>query len=259
MKYFLVFLSLLIVSCNNNDFDLKIVNQFGGFGRTNDYTHLGDFNFQIPNNLKISVNDFAGAIKTPLYIGGESFIIATGHGRIIKIDNDKINWIYEIKNKSNAVSGLATDKNGNIIFAADDNSVYSISNTGKLNWTFQVSEEGDSNSIFTFSEPLTTEKSILIATSKGFIFSLDLDGKLNWKFTSELAVSGVFSTDNKDKIFVGLSSNIFGSTDSVYVLDYKGNKISAVGYQNFRILSPVVYSEGCIYFCGAVEKNAGRM
>jgi len=249
LNYFLLIsFILLFAACSKYEYDLNEYNQYYNYSRTNDYSKLGNLNFSIITKNKISVNDFSGIIKPPLYFEDENFILSTGNSKIIFLAKDSILWSYNL-DSINSLSNLVATKNKRIFFVGTDGYLYVLDKFGKLiNKTFI---NLDSSKYLLVSEPLAFENQIYIGTDDGYLFKIDINGNIINQKKFNLSINSVFSCDGKNKLFVGLTNNEYNKTDTLLILDFQLNIIKKIALEGLRIIAPIVFKNNNIYLAGS--------
>lgn len=255
LNYFLLLSFLLLfVACSKYEYDLNEYNQYYNYTRTNDYSKLGNLNFSIISKNKISVNDFSGIIKAPLYFGDDNFILATGNSKIIYLNKDSILWSFDLES-INSLSNIVATKNKRIFFVGTDGYLYVLDKSGKLiNKTFI---NLDSNKYLLVSEPLAFENQIYIGTDDGYMFKIDTNGNIINQKKFDLSINSVFSSDGKNKLFVGLTNNEYNKTDTLLVLDLELNILKKIPLEGQRIIAPIVFKNDNIYLAGSKRTLEG--
>ncbi len=256
MRLLLILLfTVTFLGCSKVNKEYTEYNQFGGYTRDNNYSYLGNFNFSVNTKTKISINDFSGVINLPLFTDVDEFVAATSNGKINKIKGEKIVWSYECENKSNSITGIVADIKKNYFFVTLEGFLYSISNSGKLNWRFNLNI--DNSNLFISGEPLIVKNNIFIGTNSGYLFKFNTDGKLLFKNKYNASINSIFSSNGKDKIYLGLSTQLFDSTDKLLIINFSGKEIKSRSLNNFRILSPIIYNQDKIFVSGSFKTPSG--
>ncbi len=254
MKHYIyIFLVVILVSCTRSNFDFNEYNQYGDIHRVNDYSILGDLNNTIINTTKISINDFSGCYKTPLYLGDNTYAIATTNGAVNLIKNDSINWTYNIEDKLNLLTNIVADYFQNLYFVDYNGNLISIDKNGKKR--FKISINQGNSRYFSVSEPLIIGNQLIIGTNEGNLYKYDTNGILKWTKKYPLTINSVFAADNNDNIYIGLTNNLFNMTDTLLVLNKNGKELSKQSLDNIRILSPIITNDGKIYLAGGIRTN----
>ncbi|HRP01046.1 MAG TPA: hypothetical protein PLE30_00190 [Candidatus Kapabacteria bacterium] len=248
MKYtLLIILILSLFSCSNKR-EFAQYNHYGGFDRNNDFSIIGDFNFTIVNTTKISLNNFSGCYQTPLYLGDDDYIVPTIDAKINLVRLDTIIWSYKVDNNLNLLADIVADSSKNLYFVNLDGNFISVNINGKER--FNVNINPLKLQLFTITEPLIINNKIIIGTNNGDLLCYDTNGKLIWSNKFSLPLSKVFSADKGDNIYIGLSNNQFGTSDTLIKIGKLGKEIIRKPTENLRIISPIINRDGKIYFAG---------
>jgi len=250
-----LFVAILFISCGRNKREFKEFNQYGDIDRSNDYSLIGDFNFTIINSTKVSINDFSGCYRTPLYLNDEDFVVATENGKVNLIRVDSVIWSYQVKDKLNLLSGLVADISKNLYFINLNGELISIDKNGKERFTKNLNQSN--NQFFTVSEPLIIKDKLIVGTNDGNLFSFDTSGKVIWSNKFAIGINSIFSADKDENLYVGLTNDTFETSDTILSIDKKGKIIKRKALDNFRILSPIINKDKKIYVAGGKRSVYG--
>lgn len=256
MKYiYFLFFAILFISCSGNKREFKEFNQYGNIDRSNDYSLIGDFNFTIVNPTKISLNDFSGCYRAPLYLEEEKFIVATDDAKVSLISVDSVIWSYRVKDSVNLLSSVVADISRNLYFINLNGELISLDKNGKERFTKKLNIS--SNQFFTVSEPLIIKDKLIIGTNNGDLFKFDTSGNEIWNKKFSLGISSVFSADEDEILYIGLTNDLFETSDTLITVDKNGKEIKRKALDNFRILSPIINKDKKIYVAGGKRSIYG--
>ena len=116
--------------------------------------------------------------------------IANENGQLIKVNDDGINgnvvWTFE-SGSANIESSPLIDNNYNVYFGCIDGRVYSVNDSGQLNW---MSEEfGPIKSTGALFESDEIQSRIYIGSDNGKLYTLSTDdGTILWNYTADSAI-----------------------------------------------------------------------
>ena len=182
-------------------------------------------------------------LLSELILGDEdNLLTVTGWGYLYNFNlSGMMNW------KSNfsgiGVGHITTSPlitaSGNII-VADNSTVYSLTNTGDLNWSFFTNSQ-----IFITGLNIDIEGNIYLTDDKGTLYSLDKNGNLNWtyfdnRFYSNEEVGIAFSPDGKTLYLPGWDTSLFAFNITDRKIKWSIDKGTVRS-------SPLVDSQGNIY------------
>ena len=258
MKNFLLLILMLAISSCSDDFkyDELDYNLYGGSGRTNSYEHFGDFPLQLVTDDKIVSDDSSGVIQSALRLKSPYTILANVNGKILRVNNLTVDKQFEIDSNFVPASGMAADRNSNIYFISSNDMLYCLDFNLKLKWKIKIPIP--SSRILSYSDLLVTKEGIVLGANTGDIFKYDFGGKVVWQYKSSLAIGKTFSADSTGNIYLPLTNNEFGITDSITSIDKNGKLNWQTALPRTRILSSTVCRNDMIYVTGAKEIDSKR-
>ncbi len=260
-KYFILFLitSLIILlnSCGSDSGEGKPVNIYGGAGRTNSFEDFGSFYNKYPVIDKIEFKDSSGAITAPLVLPNSEIIVSTVKGNILLISQKQVKWSYKIDSVELPSASLAADANVNIYVISTGGKLYSISKDGVLNWKKKIIDSAGRYDIF--SDLLVQDDGVVTAVSNGKIIKVGFDGNIRWIYSASLSPAKTFAADEKGNLYIPLTHDEFGATDTLLCLSSAGKVVWKKGFENTRFIkSPVVFNKK-VYLFGITESGEQKI
>ncbi|TAL68421.1 MAG: hypothetical protein EPN82_10530 [Bacteroidetes bacterium] len=247
--FFLLLLSitLLLISCGSDTGEGKPVNIYGGAGRTNSYEKYGSFSYKYPVLDEIEFKDSSGAATAPLVLPNSDIIVSTVNGNIIYISSKQVKWSFKLDTDETPSASIAADANMNIYIISTTGKLYSITKAGLLNWKKIIIDSLAKYDLI--SDLLAQENGIVTAVSNGKIIKVGYNGKVKWTYTARLSPIKTFSADEKGNIYIPLTHDEFGKTDTLLCLSSDGKVVWQKGFDNTRFIkSPVVFKSRVIIF-----------
>jgi hypothetical protein len=230
---------VLFYSCSSDSGADKPVNIYGGAGRTNSFEKFGSFSYKYPVTDKIEFSDSSGAVTSPLILPNSDIIVSTVKGNIISISGKKVKWSFKLDSNEIPSASLAADNDMNIYIISTAGKLYSISKDGVLNWKKKIIDSLGKYDLF--SDLLAHDDGIVTAVSSGKIIKVGIEGNLKWSFTTGLSPIKTFASDEKGNLYIPLTHDEFGATDTLLCLNSSGKVIWQKGFENTRFIkSPVV-------------------
>ncbi len=250
-KYlFLVLLALLFQSCSKDyPYDELDFNLYGGVGRTNAFEHFGTFPLQLTTDEQVDSEDSSGIINAPLRLKTPYTIIATTNGNILRLNNNSKDKQFHIDSSFVVATGMAADRNSNVYFIDSDDNLYALSIELVLKWKKHLPIP--KSRALSYSDLLATKDGIYVGANSGDLIKFDLDGNISWHYKSSYAIGKTFAADSSGNIYLPLTNNTFGDTDSIACLDKSGKLLWQTALDGTRILSSTAYKNGRIYATGA--------
>lgn len=241
-------------SCTNEkSFEGMPVNIYADAARTNSYQDYGKFycNMYIVDSIK--TNELSGVNTIPLYLSSKETLVSTTNGYIALIEHTTIKWKFKIDSNETIAANIAADKNKNIYCITNKANLISLSINGKLNWKKSLADSINNNT--SFSSILATDDGVVAAMSSGIIAKIDFAGKILWRYYSKLAPAEMFCADSKNSLYIPLTNNAFGETDSLLILASNGKMINKIPFNNTRLMKhPVCYND-VIYLAAVFQEN----
>ncbi|MFO7882115.1 MAG: PQQ-binding-like beta-propeller repeat protein [Kosmotogaceae bacterium] len=158
-------------------------------------------------------------------------------------------WSFESEATSTGFySSPAPGINNEIIVACHDGYLYSVdSETGEKNWILQIAPRVDDSAI-SASAVVDSIGNIFIGTNEGYFYSISNSGEILWQknLKSGTITTAALSNDG----FVYLLTR---SPATIFKIDRDGNIISKkkIGYTSSG--SPLITSEGLLYYCSTLN------
>lgn len=256
-NFLLLILAIAISSCSDDyKYDELDYNLYGGIGRTNSYEHFGDFPLQLVTDDKIVSDDSSGVIQSALRLKSPYTILANVKGKILRVNNLTVDKQFEIDSNFVPASGIAADNNSNIYFISSNDILYCLDFNLKLKWKNKIPIP--ESRTLSYSDLLVTKDGIILGANTGNIIKYDFGGKVVWQYKSSLAIGKTFSVDSAGNIYLPLTNNEFGTTDSIASIDKNGKLNWQTALPQTRILSSTVYRNGKIFVTGAKEFDSKR-
>lgn len=251
MKKIIPFFALIVLlSCSKDyKFDENDFNIFSGIGRTNSYEQFGKFAFQIVSSEPIESNDSSGVIQTAIRLKNPYSIIANSKGKILRINNTTVDKTFSIDSNFVVASGMCADKNSNIYFISSNDELYCIDFNLELKWKKDIQVK-KSHSL-SFSDLIATNSGVIVGANTGELLKYNFDGEIAWKYESSLAIPKTFAADSLDYLYIPITNNEFGATDSLACIDNNGKLVWQTELKETRVLSSSAYRNGRIYISGA--------
>ena len=254
---FIVSLTILLNSCGTDSGEGKPVNIYGGSGRANSFEDFGSFYYKYPVIDKIEFRDSSGAISAPLVLPNSDIIISTVKGNILLISQKQVRWPFKLDSTELPSASLAADANMNIYFISSAGKLYSISKDGVLNWKKKVIDSVGRFDIF--SDLLAQDNGVVTAVSNGKIVKVGFDGSIKWIYSANLSPTKTFAADEKGNLYITLTNDEFGATDTLLCLSPEGKVVWKKGFENTRFIkSPVVFNNK-IYLFGITESGEQKI
>ncbi|ROL59054.1 hypothetical protein D9V86_11215, partial [Bacteroidetes/Chlorobi group bacterium ChocPot_Mid] len=197
-----------------------------------------------------------GAIAPLLALSGYKYVFPSSEGEIIFFDNKEIKWKYKLDSNNVAASGLCADKKQNIYILDNEGELYSLTVSGKLRWKKFFKKISDRD-IITFSDLMAVDDGIIVASSDGLIVKYNFKGELLWSKLFNLSLMKYFPADEKGNIYLPLTNNTFGESDSLVCINSRGDVEWERSFEKIRIIKPAVCSQSDIYLC-CVKVIAGE-
>ncbi|MBI5325359.1 MAG: PQQ-binding-like beta-propeller repeat protein [Ignavibacteriae bacterium] len=197
---------------------------------------------------EIEYKDSSGAVASPLILPNSDIIVSTVKGNILSIAQKQVKWLFKLDSNDIPSVSLAADGNMNIYIITRAGKLYSLSKNGTLNWKKNYFNSIDKYDVF--SELLTQDDGLIAAISNGEIVKIGIDGKLLWKLKSLLSPTKTFAADGNGNIYITLTNDEFGKTDSLLCISKSGNLVWKKGFENTRLIrTPVIFNKR-IYLVG---------
>jgi hypothetical protein len=259
MKKILYILILLILcSCSKDyEYDELDFNINSGKGRTNSYEHFGVFPLQLLTEDKIISDDSTGINQTPLRLKSPITILATISGNILKVNNLTVEKTFKIDSGFVVASGMTSDKSSNVYFISSNDILFSLDSELNLKWKKVIPVK--LSRALSYSDLLATDDGIYLGTNSGDLIKYDFNGDILWHYKGSLAVSKSFCADNKGNIYLPITNNQFGETDSIIKFNSDGTIKWKIALENSRILSNISSRNNKIFFTGALDKDTERI
>lgn len=251
---------LIIAGCSDNEtFQGSIVNFYGGNERNNNYEEWGDFYKQYFVSEKINSKDSSAIVSPVLALSSWQYVLATVNGKIIYVNNKKVEWEQKLEAGFVCASGMVADKEQNIYIIDNNATLYSFSLQGKLRWKLKHTQIDD-DSIITLNDLLAQEDGIVASSTDGVISKYTFSGKLIWTKKFNLQTTEYFASDNDANLFIPLTHNRFGDNDTLISLNKKANFNWKKTFKNTRIIkAPVLFEENificCVSSSGETKQN----
>jgi len=248
----LILIALMVVSCGS-PFDEPTFNTNGGIARSNSYEQFKDF---VSNFIEVKTFDTtgkSGANFEPLVIGNFEFWLIGSGSYIAYINQDKMQKFIEIEDASLAASRPAADGIKNIYFVTLKGNIYSYSIDGKKR--FELPFANNISEFETFSDVLSTSNGVYFGSSSGRLIKIDFDGRLIYEKQFGAAISRSFSADKDGNIYIGITHNLFGATDTLAMLDTKGELVFSKPIDNVRLIRNPIVSDDVIYIAGQYQTD----
>jgi putative pyrroloquinoline-quinone binding quinoprotein len=260
IKYLTVLSAVLVLlsSCGG-DYSLegKTLNMYGGVKRSNSYEKYGGFLRYFSYVEKIKSTDTTGAIQAPLVVSGLETVVATKGGTICWINDRATTWEYSLPKDRLIASTMIADQDHNIYAIDNYGMIHGITNKGEKKFEIQF---GDTNqTIEIYSDLLAFGKSFVAATSNGKIAKFNYDGELVWEYNSELSPATSFAGDRDGAVFIPLSNNEFGKTDSLVIIKTNGEIAWAKAFPNTRLFRTPTLGKDLILIAGMREIQGQRL
>lgn len=246
----LALVALLFQSCSKEyTYDELDLNLYGGVGRTNAYEHFGTFPLQLTTEDKVISDDSSGLINSPIRLKNPYTVLATTKGNILRINNVTADKKFHIDSSFVVASGMAADMNSNIYFIDSDDNLYALNFDLNLKWKKQLPIP--KNPALSYSDLLATKDGIYVGANSGDLIKYDFDGNIKWQYKSTLAIGKTFAADSLGNVYLPISNNTFGETDSITCIDKSGKVLWQTALEGTRILSSTAFRNGRIYATGA--------
>ena len=245
-KYFILFLivtlTILLNSCGSDTGEGKPVNLYGGAGRTNSFEDFGSFYYKYPVIDKFEFKDSSGAITAPLVLPNSDIVVSTVKGNILLISSKQVKWSFKLDSTELPSASLAADADMNIYVICSGGKLYSISKDGELKWKKKIFDSVGRFDIF--SDLLAQDDGVITAVSSGKIIKVGFDGNIKWKYSAKLSPTKTFASDEKGNLYIPLTHDEFGATDSLLCMSSSGKVVWEKGFENTRFIkSPVVFNK----------------
>ncbi|TAE24285.1 MAG: hypothetical protein EAZ92_13455 [Candidatus Kapaibacterium sp.] len=267
--------SMMLQSCSKQK-PLENYNFYGGTARASNYELSGSFSAMIMTDVpkeaakKNTTEPLPnGAVVPPIAVTFNHNYLASSDGYALRYANNKLEWKSPLDTlpsgkRAVAASFPAADVNDNYYLLANDGAAYSFDKTGKRRFK-QALFAPSMQSLF--SDLLLLKSSIITAFSangtNGTLVKSDVEGKVEWRKEYTLAPTRTIAADEQENIFVALSNNESGKSDSVLSLAPNGSVRWVVQLAETRITkSPALSVEasgaGMVLLAGIRERKGER-
>lgn len=255
MKYLLIksiFFSIIFIfySCGNPK-EKEPYNLYGNSHRTSSYENLGRFWTGISSLEDAGCSDSSGFTTFPLALSENKFVTATNNGLVVLFQHTRLQWEFKLGTGEFLVSNLVASPKEDILFISNKNFLYSISNSGTLNWKANLS---DTSSVY--STLLATKEAVYFASPK-YLYKYNYQGKLLWSLPLFLETTMTFAEFSNDKLVMNLTFNEVNRTDTILLISSKGKILWSRPLENVRLLrSPVVWKDKIFAFGYGIENSS---
>ena len=259
-RFLLAFLALPIVlaSCDSEySLEGKIINMYGGKQRTNSYEKYGDFFRFLSYVERPKAKDSSGAIQAPLTISPLESVIATREGSISWTGRYETTWEYKLPEDRVVASTMIADEEHNIYAVDNRGFIHAISNKGEKRFEIMLGDPEETIEIY--SDLLALKGSFVAATSNGRIMKCNYEGEIDWEYYSNLAPVSNFAADNDNNVYVPLTNNEFGKTDSLVKIGRKGNEVWKIAFPETRLFRTPSVGKENILIAGMKEIKGKRL
>ncbi len=239
----------LAVSSCSGDKSLrgKPVNMNGGQNRSSDYSWFGTLTSSGSQFIDIPpAPDSSGAIVLPLVMDIGKIAFATRDGSINVSLSDDTLWTCRLPLGCNVVAGMCADKDQNLYAMASNGTLLSYSDKGALRWSYVFNRVHDSD-IVLFSDLLAVADGVIVASTDGWAAKVSAGGKEVWRKRFTGSVMRLFPADEDGNVFIPLTFDTFGATDSLYCIAGDGKVKWSAALVNTRIIRPPVLDSKNIY------------
>ncbi len=248
----LLLLALFFVACGS-PFEEPTFNTNGGIVRSNSYEKFKEFVSNLIEVKSFDTTGIPGANFEPLIVGISDYWLIGSGSYIAYINQDKVEQLIQTEDTSLAASRPAADMNKNIYFVTLKGNIYSYSVDGTKR--FELRFAGNISEFETFSDVLATKDGVYFASSSGRFIKINFEGKIIYEKQFGASVSRSFSADFDDNVYLGITHNVFGETDTLAMLDSKGDLVFSKAIDFVRLIrNPVVYDD-IIYIAGQYQSG----
>lgn len=239
---------ILLTSCSGDQsLSGKPVNMNAGSRRDNNYIAYGTFTSTGSGYIgKFAAGDTSGAIVRPLVMDIDKIAFATRNGSINVSLGDDTLWTVKLPDSTYIVAGMCADNGQNLYAIGNNGTVYSYSSGGRLRWKFFFSDVADT-SLVLFSDLLSLSDGIIAASSLGIAAKIDTNGKQVWKRSFTGSIPSLFPADEDDNVYIPVTFDTFGGTDSIYCIDKNGITKWAAALRNSRIIKAPARDDENLY------------
>ncbi len=261
------FLAIALITSCQQQRPQENFNFYGGTSRASAYEQGGTFTTMVITDKpkgKSAENATKGAVVPPVPVTFNQNYLATIDGYAVRYAGNTMEWKTPLDTlpsgkRAVAAAFTAADNNDNFYLFASDGAAYSFDKTGKRRWK---------QPLFTpvatslYSDILLLPSGIIAAFSdngtRGMVVKIGLDGKILWQRTTTLAPTRTLAADEQGNIFLALSQNTTGATDSLVSLNADGTPRWGIAVPNTRIMKSPVLGYGMVLVAGVQEEKDGR-
>lgn len=258
MKYIYYFSALLIlvsISSCSDALEGKSINK-GGTSRSNNYQDFDELPTQMTESIMPNAKDTSASVLPPLILSSNTYVLVSEKSTIIYVSQDLIKWEKKIPNDELPAANMCADKDKGIYIITQTGTILSYSAGGKLLWQTKLMDSVRFTD--TMCDLLAVDDGIIAATSAGIIAKYSFTGKRQWVYNSNLSPAKFFPADKENNIYVGLSNNEFGKTDSLIALNSNGKLLWSKPLENARIIRGCILSQDKIIIQSMKEESNRR-
>jgi hypothetical protein len=176
----------------------------------------------------------------------DKIAIATRAGSINVSLGDDTLWTTKLPDSLYIIAGMCADKDQNLYAITNNGTLFSYSANGRLRWKFFFADVADT-SLVLFSDLLALSNGIVAASSDGMLIKIDTAGKQEWKKTFTGSIPKLFPADEEDNVYLPVTFDTFGGTDSIYCVDKNGKVKWKRGLVNTRIIRAPALDDKNLY------------
>lgn len=226
------------------------LNMYGGSRRASSFEFVDAFVKGSPVNDKVELaNDstLPGAITPPLVLAEGDICIGTVDGTVARTIEDALVWQTPLAGKAVPAAAMCSDANDNVYALGNDGALTSLDRNGKQRWRSAIFRAG---STITYSDLLAVKDGVVAAASYGDIVKISFGGKVLWRRSSTVSPTKTFAADGEGNLYVAMSHNEFGGTDSLLVLTAQGRQVWSLAFEGTRLIKTPVITDNAVIVTG---------
>ncbi|MCX7879790.1 MAG: PQQ-binding-like beta-propeller repeat protein [Ignavibacteria bacterium] len=237
-----VSLVFIFTFCENQK-DKEPFNIFGNSKRTSSYEHLGNFWTGGAFVDIIDCKDKSGFLTFPLALEGNRFITSTYNGHIVFFEHSNVVWENSLAENEYVLTNIVAAPDETCCFITNFRRLVCISSKGEEKWSVNLSDTSK-----TFSTLLALKDGLYFSSSN-LLYKFDFDGNLKWAFELPLVTTPTFTEFPNVGIVLNLTNDSSGRTDTVMLINSKGELIWRRPIENCRLIRyPIVFSNKIFVF-----------
>ena len=247
-KLLFIFISLLLLSCEDEHSPREYSNIFSGVGRNSSFEYVENFQSQSFSQKILDSN--SGATSTPLLLNNQQLIFSTDDGKIVSSLNNTRNWDFSLDAGSIIGAGFSSDSKNNIYTIDANGKYYTLDSTGKLRFSDKLFEP---TKFEIFNTPLTVQNRTVFSSSEGNLVIIDDSGNEIFRNKYNAGILDFVSAISTDKILITLSNNKFGVTDTLLCINSDGDEVWRFNEKDFRFTKGAISNGTHIALAGSIQ------